>query len=568
MLSASNNFSTVAIASAQSVSLRDANALILGASTVSGSLALTANGDLTQSGALLVSGTTSLGASGNIVLPNALNTFTGAITISAAIVGNPANVTIDNSTAMSVGGFTASGFILLTTESGDLAKTGAMTSTAASGGNITLAAAISQPRGTASGGDVKSTAGALTPGAGAEALVYSGAVASTNLTGFAPASGSGDFRYNRQYLDPVGAPGVGSGPVFILYREQPSVTITPNAATKVYGTADPTFTFSAVGLQNGDTALQAGIDNTVITRQPGETVAGSPYLFLAGSSLSQLGYNLSVVNPSSAGLTITAATLTYTANPASRAYGAGDPAFSGTVTGFVNGETQATATTGTLTFTTPAVATSNVGSYAINGSGLTANNGNYAFVQAAANATALTITQAALSIGAVGDSKTYDGNAISLGVPTTSGLVGGDTVTASQSFDSRNVGARTLSVDPGYVIADGNGGANYAVTLQTASGTISQAALTIGAVSDSKTYDGNASSLGVPTTAGLVGGDTVTASQSFDSKNAGARTLSVDPGYVIADGNGGANYSVTLQTAGGTISQAALSIGAVSDSKL
>ena len=65
------------------------------------------------------------------------------------------------------------------------------------------------------------------------------------------------------------------------------------------------------------------------------------------------------------------------------------------MTGFLNGETQATATTGTLTFTSPATAASIPGSYAINGSGLTANNGNYTFVQAAGNATALTITQAA-----------------------------------------------------------------------------------------------------------------------------------------------------------------------------
>jgi hypothetical protein len=91
-------------------------------------------------------------------------------------------------------------------------------------------------------------------------------------------------------------------------------------------------------------------------------------------------------------LTITPATLTYSANAASRAYGAAIPTLTGTVTGFVGTDTQANATTGTLTFTTTATTTSNVGSYPITGSGLTANNGNYTFVQAAGNATALTIT--------------------------------------------------------------------------------------------------------------------------------------------------------------------------------
>ncbi len=279
--------------------------LTLTGGNAGGSIAELAGASISTTGA------SSLAATGIINLPNAANAFTGAITIAGIAGVNPTNVTIDNGAAMTVNGFTATGAILLTTELGNLTKTGAIASTAASGGNITLAAAISQPRGTAGGGDVKSTAGALTPGAGAQALVYSGAVATTTLTGFAPASGSGNFRYDRQYLDAVGALGVGSGPIFILYREQPTVTITPDAATKVYGTADPTFTFSAVGLQNGDTAAQAGIDNTVITRQAGETVnGGTPYLFNTGITTSQLGYNLSVVNPSSVGLTITPATLT------------------------------------------------------------------------------------------------------------------------------------------------------------------------------------------------------------------------------------------------------------------
>jgi MBG domain-containing protein len=44
-------------------------------------------------------------------------------------------------------------------------------------------------------------------------------------------------------------------------------------------------------------------------------------------------------------LTVDPALLTYTANAANRTYGSSNPAFSGTVTGFVNGETQASAIT-------------------------------------------------------------------------------------------------------------------------------------------------------------------------------------------------------------------------------
>jgi hypothetical protein len=61
------------------------------------------------------------------------------------------------------------------------------------------------------------------------------------------------------------------------------------------------------------------------------------------------------------------------------------------VSGFVNKESQSSATTGTLAWTTPANSASGAGSYAINGSGLSADN--YSFSQAVENFTALTIIQ-------------------------------------------------------------------------------------------------------------------------------------------------------------------------------
>ncbi|MCH7346029.1 hypothetical protein LZ017_21935, partial [Pelomonas sp. CA6] len=99
----------------------------------------------------------------------------------------------------------------------------------------------------------------------------------------------------------------------------------------------------------------------------------------SGLSANNGNYVFTQAAGNTSALSVTPATLTVTANSASRLYGAANPTFSGTVTGFVNSDTLANATTGTLAFATPATATSNVGSYAINGSGLTANNGNYVF---------------------------------------------------------------------------------------------------------------------------------------------------------------------------------------------
>ncbi|MFM9577946.1 MBG domain-containing protein, partial [Streptomyces turgidiscabies] len=64
------------------------------------------------------------------------------------------------------------------------------------------------------------------------------------------------------------------------------------------------------------------------------------------------------------------------------------------------GDTLATVTTGTAAFATTADVTSNVGKYAVTGSGLAAASSNYAvtFAQNATNATALSVTPAPLTV--------------------------------------------------------------------------------------------------------------------------------------------------------------------------
>jgi hypothetical protein len=105
--------------------------------------------------------------------------------------------------------------------------------------------------------------------------------------------------------------------------------------------------------------------------------------------------NYVLAEPTDITANITPATLTYTAAAASFTAGQIPVGLSGTVTGFVAGETQLTATTGSLTWITTAGAVSAPGRYAIDGNGLTA--ANYVFVDAAANATALTLLTATVA---------------------------------------------------------------------------------------------------------------------------------------------------------------------------
>ena len=170
------------------------------------------------------------------------------------------------------------------------------------------------------------------------------------------------------------------------------LTITANNASKTYGQTT-TFTgleFTPTGLQNGETVgsttlASAGAVNTA-------NVAGSPYGIVAsnaaGGTFDPNNYTVTYANGT---LTVNSATLVYTANTASRLFGATNPALSGNITGFVLGETEASATTGTMIFNTTATPTSIVGYYPITGSGLSANFNNYIFTQAAGNATALTV---------------------------------------------------------------------------------------------------------------------------------------------------------------------------------
>ena len=166
---------------------------------------------------------------------------------------------------------------------------------------------------------------------------------------------------------------------------------------------------------------------------------------------------------------ITSLVLTYTADPVSRVYGVANPALTGSVSGFISGENTGNATTGTLTFNTTAVITSPVASYPITGAGLTANNGNYTFTQAAANSTAFTITKASLAITPVNQIKCAGSVFTFAGTEFTStGLVNSD---ASFKCYLTSTGTPAGAAPAVYPIvasaAVGTGLTNYTITYNT-----------------------------------------------------------------------------------------------------
>ncbi|MCC6416163.1 MAG: filamentous hemagglutinin N-terminal domain-containing protein [Opitutaceae bacterium] len=258
---------------------------------------------------------------------------------------------------------------------------------------------------------------------------------------------------------------------------------------------------------------------------------------------------------------ITPATLTYTADLASRTYGASDPAFTGTVTGFAPGETVANATTGTAAFTTTATVTSNVGTYAIYGSGLTANHDNYDFEQADGNATALTINPANLVLTGT---RIYDGTTFFAGGNLTATGVLGETFTVTGAGDATNLATKNVqtsqllaSVGGLALGTSGNGGlaSNYhALSVTDSEVSVTPTNLTVSTSDVIKVYDGTTSAVGSPVIlAGQLFGSDALASgllgptYAFVGKDVGSGNKTVTiAGLGVNDGNSGNNYTLTL----------------------
>ena len=197
------------------------------------------------------------------------------------------------------------------------------------------------------------------------------------------------------------------------------------------------------------------------------------------------------------------------------------------------------------------------------------NNYLVAFLPSVTNS----ITPATLTLSAVTSTKVYDGTTASAGVPVITGRKTGDSITnLAQVFADKNVGSgKIINIKSGYVINDGNGGNNYIVNLQSSTaGVITPATLNLTAAADSKVYDGNLSSAAAVLISGLASSDSIgNLTQTFTDRNAGTgKTLNVQLGYVINDGNSGNNYVVNrIASTLGVITPKQLMLTAVANSK-
>jgi len=296
--------------------------------------------------------------------------------------------------------------------------------------------------------------------------------------------------------------------VIYPYLIPATLTYAANTGNMTYGGVIPFFSGIITGFVGSETLSTATTGSlSFTTLATANSNVGNYSINGSGLTANNGNYVFTQSASNATALTINPATLTYDANTETMTYGSTVPPLSGAVTGFVNSQTQASATTGTLLFTSPATFNSNVGTYSISGSGLTANNGNYIFSQAAGNATDFSITQAALTLTATNQSKTY-GDTLTLGtsafIPVglqNSETVGSVTLTSSGASSLANVSSSPYAIAPSAATGGTFTASNYSISYVDGILTVNPATLIYNANTGTMTYGST-----VPPLSGTVAG--------------------------------------------------------------
>jgi sugar lactone lactonase YvrE len=238
-----------------------------------------------------------------------------------------------------------------------------------------------------------------------------------------------------------------------------NASVTPNAATKVYGQPDPALSGALSGFLPSDNVTAS------YSRTAGESAAGSPYAI--GATLSPgaalANYNITY---NTAAFAITRAFLTVMANNASRPLGGTNPVFTVGYGGFVNNDT-ATVLSGAPALSTSATISSPVGSYPIAVAPGTLAAANYTFTFANGTLTVLPAPTAQLVVTA--SLAKLSGGGFQATVLVTNN---GTAAAVNAQIGAATLGAASGSPLPGNLgtIAAGGGSAQVVLTFPASAG--------------------------------------------------------------------------------------------------
>jgi hypothetical protein len=383
------------------------------------------------------------------------------------------------------------------------------------------------------------TGGASQPGPWTEPVDGSGNAVLTGFSNWA----AGTYTVQATYSGDSNYSGATGSSVLTITTSTPVLSwATPAAIT--YGTP-----LSATQLN----ATSGGVAGTFTYTPAAGTIlaAGSQTLSVTFTPTDTVDY---ATQTATVTLVVNKAPLTVTPSPATRLYGAANPALSGTITGLMAGDVI------TPSYSTAATTSTAVGVYISGPNAITdglsdpANKlPNYTLTQTLGT---FTITQATTVLTWANPAAITYGTALSAAqLNATSGGVAGTFVYTPPTGTILPVGVQTLSVT--FTPTDG---ADYSAATATVSLTVNKAPLTVTPTPASKVY-GTANPTFTGSITGLVAGDTITATYASAATtstavgvyssgvNAITATLA-DPGSKLS------NYTLTQNVGALTITQA------------
>jgi hypothetical protein len=344
------------------------------------------------------------------------------------------------------------------------------------------------------------------------------------------------------------------------------LTVTPQAASRMYGGANPEFSATISGFVNGESLEMTDVAGvpSIATTATATSNAGVYNITATLGSLTASNYSFAFTPGQ---LTVTKAPLAVTANGKSRAYGASNGTLSSTITGFVNNQTLVTSgVTGTASHSTTAVSASAVGAYSITPAVGTLASSNYAFTF---HQGTLTVTKAFLTVTAANKSRAYGaGNGTLSSTVTgfvlsqtlaTSGVTGAAEL--STTADTASLAGTTHPID---ITLGTLAAANYDFTLVPGTLTVAKAVLTVTPQAATRLYGGTNPQFAA-TIAGFVNGETlettdVAGAPGFTTtatatSNVGSYTITANVGSLTAS-----NYSFGFSPGTLTVTKAPLTV--------
>lgn len=344
------------------------------------------------------------------------------------------------------------------------------------------------------------------------------------------------------------------------------ITVTPTIGqTKVYGNADPIFTYTFIPALIGTDTFTGALG-----RVPGKNVG--TYAYTLGTLSAGSNYTLTLGGTET--FVITVRTLNVTATGVNKVYDATTDATVTLLDDRVLGDNL-------LIGYTAAFAEKNIGTNkpvsvtVISISGGT-DMGNYVLGNTTTDTTAnITAKQLTVSFTTYAN-KTYDGDtSADITDRSLTGVIDLEDVNVtggSATFADKHIGIGKTVTATGFTLT-GADKDNYAVgTINTTTGNVNPRPITVTAVTDTKIYNGTTDSDGTPVITSTFSPpvalvDEANFIQTYENKNVGTlKTLT--PSGSVDDGNVGANYTVTfVNDATGVITEKTINVTAQPDTK-